>query len=70
MSLGVQHFRAHIMPLADQHLHAQLKPPMGHQYFRTHFNILQAKHKQQNFHKQKRKHMQVLMVLLKPQTTK
>jgi hypothetical protein len=43
---GVQHFCAHIMPLADQHLRAQLKPLMGHWYFRTHFNVLQVKHKQ------------------------
>jgi hypothetical protein len=42
---GVQHFRAHIMPLAYQHLRAQLKPLMGHRYFHTHFNVLQAKHK-------------------------
>jgi hypothetical protein len=40
--LGVQHFHAHhIMPLAVQHLRAQLKPLMGHRYFHTHFNILQ-----------------------------
>jgi hypothetical protein len=25
-----------------------------HWYFRTHYNVLQAKHKQPNFHKQKR----------------
>jgi hypothetical protein len=31
--------------LADQHLRAQLKPLMGHWYFRTHFNVLQAKDK-------------------------
>jgi hypothetical protein len=51
----VQHFHSHIMPLADQHLCAQLKPLMGHWYFRTHFNVLQTKHKQLNFHKQKKK---------------
>jgi hypothetical protein len=42
MPLGVQHFHAHIVPLADQHLRAQLKPLMGHRYFHTHFIILQA----------------------------
>jgi hypothetical protein len=44
------------MPLADQHSRAQLKPLMCHRYFRTHFNILQAKYKKQNFHKQKNIH--------------
>jgi hypothetical protein len=48
---GVQYFRAHIIPQVDQHLRAQLKPLMGYWYFCTHFNILQAKHKQLNFHK-------------------
>jgi hypothetical protein len=43
---------------------------MGHWYFRAHFNAVQTKHKQLNFHKQKRKHTQVLIVLQKPQTTK
>jgi hypothetical protein len=47
----IQHFRAHIMPLAGQHLRAQLKTLMGHWYYRSHFNVLQAKHKQLNFHK-------------------
>jgi hypothetical protein len=54
MPWGVQHFRAHIMPLVVQHFRAQLKPLIGHQGFCTHFNVLQAKHKQLNFHKQKR----------------
>jgi hypothetical protein len=58
------------MSLADQHLRAQLKPLMGHWYFRTHINVLEAKHKQSNFYKQKRKNTQVLIVLQKPQTTK
>jgi hypothetical protein len=42
------------MPLVDQHLRVQLEPLMGHRYFHTHFNVIQAKHKQPNFHKQKK----------------
>jgi hypothetical protein len=65
MPLGVQHFHAHIMPLAAQHLCAQLKSLMGHRYFHTHFNVLQTKHKQLNLYNKKRKHSQVLIVLQK-----
>jgi hypothetical protein len=44
--------------------------PLADQYFCTHFNVLQAKYKQPNFYKQKRRHSQALIVLQKPQTTK
>jgi hypothetical protein len=39
-------------------------------YFRAHFNVLQAKHKHQNLHKQQNKTFTALIVLLKPQTIK
>jgi hypothetical protein len=59
------------MPLADQHLRAQIIPIMGHEYFRTHFNVLQLNtNNQNNLINNKRRHSQALIVLKKAKIIK